>query len=98
MPPQPLGPPGELSDRKGWSVHIVGRRGRQVVQLVFGGAVLTQSLIGVPGVGRELVRAVKAVDQPVVVGRVLVSGFFVVPANAVADMLSAPAGRRVVLS
>ncbi|MFD9999941.1 ABC transporter permease [[Kitasatospora] papulosa] len=65
---------------------------------MFGGAVLTESLFGIPGLGRELVHAVKVVDLPVVVGMVLVTGFFVVLANAVADVLYALADRRVVLS
>ncbi|MEL5957087.1 ABC transporter permease [Streptomyces sp. CLV115] len=65
---------------------------------MFGGAVLTESLFGIPGVGRELVDAVKHVDLPVVVGLVLVTGFFVVLANAVADILQAMADRRVVLA
>ncbi|MFJ2129344.1 ABC transporter permease [Streptomyces sp. NPDC087845] len=65
---------------------------------MFGGAVLTESLFGIPGVGRELVDAVKHVDLPVVVGLVLVTGFFVVLANAVADVLQAMADRRVVLA
>ncbi len=42
--------------------------------------------------------AVKVVDLPVVVGMVLVTGFFVVLANAVADVLCAVADRRVVLA
>jgi len=63
-----------------------------------GGAVLTESLFGLPGLGRELVHAVNVVDLPVVVGMVLVTGFFVVLANAVADVLYAVADRRVVLS
>lgn len=63
-----------------------------------GGAVLTETLFGLPGIGQELVRAVKVVDLPVVVGMVLVVGFFVVIANAVADVLYAVADRRVVLA
>ncbi|MFF3626187.1 ABC transporter permease [Streptomyces sp. NPDC002164] len=65
---------------------------------LFGGAVLTESLFGIPGVGRELVDAVRNVDLPVVVGLVLVTGFFVVLANTVADILQAMADRRVVLA
>ncbi|WP_327177854.1 ABC transporter permease [Streptomyces sp. NBC_01335] len=65
---------------------------------MFGGAVLTESLFNIPGVGRELVDAVQTVDLPVVVGLVLVTGFFVVLANVVADILHAAADRRVVLS
>ncbi|WP_037674245.1 ABC transporter permease [Streptomyces griseus] len=63
-----------------------------------GGAVLTETLFGLPGIGQELVHAVNVVDLPVVVGMVLVIGFFVVVANAVADVLYAVADRRVVLT
>ncbi|PPS77723.1 MULTISPECIES: ABC transporter permease [Streptomyces] len=63
-----------------------------------GGAVLTETLFGLPGIGQELVHAVNVVDLPVVVGMVLVIGFFVVFANAVADVLYAVADRRVVLT
>ncbi|MEU9571267.1 ABC transporter permease [Streptomyces massasporeus] len=63
-----------------------------------GGAVLTETLFGLPGIGQELVHAVNVVDLPVVVGMVLVIGFFVVLANAVADVLYAAADRRVVLT
>ncbi|RMB87533.1 ABC transporter permease [Streptomyces shenzhenensis] len=63
-----------------------------------GGAVLTETLFGLPGIGEELVHAVNVVDLPVVVGMVLVIGFFVVIANAVADVLYAVADRRVVLA
>ncbi|EYT84127.1 ABC transporter permease [Streptomyces sp. Tu 6176] len=63
-----------------------------------GGAVLTETLFGLPGIGQELVHAVNVVDLPVVVGMVLVIGFFVVIANAVADVLFAVADRRVVLA
>ncbi|MER5385262.1 ABC transporter permease [Streptomyces sp. NPDC002688] len=63
-----------------------------------GGAVLTETLFGLPGIGQELVHAVNVVDLPVVVGMVLVIGFFVVIANAVADVLYAVADRRVVLT
>ncbi|MFE0105671.1 ABC transporter permease [Streptomyces sp. NPDC059009] len=65
---------------------------------MFGGAVLSETLFGLPGIGRELVHAVNVVDLPVVVGLVLVTGFFVVLANAVADVLYAVADRRVVLT
>ncbi|MET9255477.1 ABC transporter permease [Streptomyces sp. NPDC003717] len=64
---------------------------------LFGGAVLTESLFGLPGIGRELVHAVNVVDLPVVVGMVLLTGFFVVLASAVADVLYVLADRRAVL-
>ncbi|MEU4659476.1 ABC transporter permease [Streptomyces sp. NPDC023723] len=63
-----------------------------------GGAALTETLFGLPGIGQELVHAVTVVDLPVVTGMVLVIAFFVVLANAVADVLYAAADRRVVLT
>ncbi|NJA59892.1 ABC transporter permease [Streptomyces sp. NEAU-H3] len=68
------------------------------VGTMFGGATLTESLFGIPGLGRALVQAVQVSDLPVVVGAVLVIGFFVVLANAVADVLYVVADRRVTLA
>ncbi|RDG30148.1 ABC transporter permease [Streptomyces corynorhini] len=64
---------------------------------VVGGAVLTETLFGIPGIGKTLVDAVRLVDLPVVVGVVLVTGTMVVLANVVADLLYATADRRVAL-
>ncbi|MEE1757371.1 ABC transporter permease [Streptomyces sp. SP18CS02] len=65
---------------------------------VFGGAVLTESLFGIPGLGKTLIDGVRVIDLPVVVGVVLVTGAAVVVANVVADLLYAAADRRVVLT
>ncbi|MFJ2785379.1 ABC transporter permease [Streptomyces sp. NPDC093249] len=65
---------------------------------MFGGAVLTESLFGIPGLGKTLIDGVRSVDLPVVVGVVLVTGVFVVLANVLADVLYAAADRRVVLT
>ncbi|MFJ7998031.1 ABC transporter permease [Streptomyces sp. NPDC096310] len=64
---------------------------------VVGGAVLTETLFGIPGVGKTLIDSVRDVDLPVVVGVVLVTGAAVVLANVVADLLYAVADRRVAL-
>lgn len=64
---------------------------------MFGSAVLTETLFGLPGLGKLLVYSVGVIDLPVVVGLVLVTGFCVVVANALADVLYAVADRRVVL-
>ncbi|MGW6604291.1 ABC transporter permease [Streptomyces sp. NPDC055036] len=64
---------------------------------VVGGAVLTETLFGIPGIGKTLVDAVRMVDMPVVVGVVLVTGTAVVLANVLADLLYAAADRRVAL-
>ncbi|MFJ2649870.1 ABC transporter permease [Streptomyces sp. NPDC087420] len=67
------------------------------VGTVLGGAVLTESLFNIPGIGKTLIDAVKVIDLPVVVGVVLVIGTAVVLANVLADLLYAVADRRVVL-
>ncbi|MFJ6939341.1 ABC transporter permease [Streptomyces sp. NPDC101132] len=65
---------------------------------MMGGAVLTESLFGIPGLGKTLIDAVRVVDLPVVVGVVLVIGTAVVVAGALADLLYAAADRRVALA
>ncbi|WP_066947285.1 ABC transporter permease [Streptomyces lushanensis] len=64
---------------------------------VMGGAVLTESLFNIPGIGKSLIDGVREIDLPVVVGVVLVTGTAVVVANVVADLLYAAADRRVAL-
>lgn len=65
---------------------------------MIGGAVLTESLFGIPGLGKTLIDGVRVVDLPVVVGVVLSIGAAVVIAGAVADLLYAVADRRVALA
>ncbi|MFE5716392.1 ABC transporter permease [Streptomyces sp. NPDC056501] len=65
---------------------------------MFGGAVLTESLFGIPGLGKTLLEGVRSIDLPVVVGVVMVMGVAVVLAGVVADLLYAAADRRVVLT
>ncbi|MEV7725500.1 ABC transporter permease [Streptomyces sp. NPDC087917] len=65
---------------------------------MIGGAVLTESLFGIPGLGKTLIDGVRVVDLPVVVGVVLAIGAAVVLAGAVADLLYAVADRRVTLA
>ncbi|MFE2477199.1 ABC transporter permease subunit [Streptomyces sp. NPDC059389] len=65
---------------------------------MIGGAVLTESLFGIPGLGKTLIDGVRVVDLPVVVGVVLAIGAAVVVAGAVADLLYALADRRVALA
>lgn len=55
------------------------------------GAVLTESLFAIPGLGRTLIDGVRVIDLAVVVGVVLVIGAAVVLANVVADLVR---GRR----
>ncbi|MFB7863407.1 ABC transporter permease [Streptomyces sp. NPDC056069] len=65
---------------------------------MFGGAVLTESLFGIPGLGKTLIDGVRHIDLPIVVGVVLLTGLAVVLANVLADLLYALADRRVALT
>ncbi|MEU7255156.1 ABC transporter permease [Streptomyces rimosus] len=65
---------------------------------MFGGAMLTETLFGLPGIGQLLVHSVRVVDLPVVVGVTLGTGVAVVVANLVADILYTLADRRVALT
>lgn len=64
---------------------------------MFGNAMLTEMMFGLPGIGQLLVNATRTIDLPVVVAVVMVTGTAVVIANIVADLLYAAADRRVVL-
>ncbi|MBO0654922.1 ABC transporter permease [Streptomyces triculaminicus] len=64
---------------------------------MFGNAVLTEMMFGLPGIGQLLVNSTKSLDLPVVVAVVTVTGTAVVVANIVADVLYAVADRRVAL-
>lgn len=66
--------------------------------MLMGGAMITESLFGLPGLGKLLIESVREVDLPVVVGIVLVIGTAVVLANALADVLYALVDRRVLSS
>ena len=54
---------------------------------LLGGVVFTESVFDWPGLGKEAVDAVNALDLPLVVGIVLVSATFVVLANLAVDLL-----------
>lgn len=63
--------------------------------LLLGGAVLTESTFSLPGMGQLVVDAVFGNDLPIVLGVVMVAGFFVVFANLVVDILYAAIDPRV---
>lgn len=61
-------------------------------------ATLTESLYGLPGLGKLTVDAVNGADLPVIMGVTLVSGLAVVLANIIADVLYAGIDPRVRLT
>jgi peptide/nickel transport system permease protein len=65
---------------------------------VLGGAIITESIFGLPGLGQAVVHAIGVEDLPVVIGIVLVASFFVVAANIVVDAVYAVLDPRVRVS
>ncbi|HYY12598.1 MAG TPA: ABC transporter permease [Kineosporiaceae bacterium] len=63
--------------------------------LLLGGAVLTESTFGLPGIGRFAVDAVFENDLPKVLGVTLIGAFFIVMANLIVDVVYAAADPRV---
>jgi len=65
------------------------------VGTLLGGAVVTESVFGIGGVGQDSVQAIDAGNLPVIIGFVLVAALFVVTANIVVDFCYALLDPRV---
>ena len=65
---------------------------------VLGGAVITESVFGLPGLGRLVIQSIFTQDLPVVIGVVLVASLFIVVANIAVDAMYAVLDPRVRLS
>ncbi len=83
-----------LSSRRVVVRHILPNSLLPVITLIgynvgslLGGAVIVESVFGIPGIGLELVHAVAQRDFPVVQGVALVGGLAVVACNLLADAL-----------
>jgi len=63
--------------------------------LLLGGAVITESVFSLPGLGKYAVDAITTNDLPKVLGVTLMAAFFVVVANLVVDLLYAVVDPRV---
>ncbi|MFJ3787540.1 ABC transporter permease [Kitasatospora sp. NPDC090091] len=59
------------------------------------GAVITESIFGLPGVGRLFYDGLLRSDQPVILGVTLLAAFFIVVANLLVDLLYAVVDPRV---
>jgi peptide/nickel transport system permease protein len=57
------------------------------IAYLMGGAVLTESVYGIPGIGGLAWRAIRQRDLPMVMGTVLFAAIFIVLANLVVDVL-----------
>ncbi|MDQ0686410.1 peptide/nickel transport system permease protein [Streptomyces achromogenes] len=66
--------------------------------LLLGGAVITESVFSLPGVGQYAVQGITDNDLPLILGVTLLAAFFVIIANLLVDLLYAAADPRVRLS
>jgi peptide/nickel transport system permease protein len=62
---------------------------------LLGGAIVTETVFGLPGLGQLAVQSITDQDLPVVVGIVLLAALFVIAANLVVDLLYAVLDPRV---
>jgi peptide/nickel transport system permease protein len=62
---------------------------------LLGGALITESVFGLPGVGKMAADAIAAADQPVILGVTLFAAGFVVVANVLVDLVYAILDPRV---
>ncbi|WP_375491825.1 ABC transporter permease [uncultured Jatrophihabitans sp.] len=67
------------------------------VAVALGGAILTESVFSLPGLGRESVIAITNQDLPVIIGIVIIAALAVVVMNIIVDMLYAVLDPRVTL-
>jgi peptide/nickel transport system permease protein len=65
---------------------------------LLGGAVITEYVFNVPGLGKLSTEAVSNLDIPVVTGTVLFAAFFVITANIIVDLLYAALDPKVRLN
>jgi peptide/nickel transport system permease protein len=66
--------------------------------LLLGGAVLTETTFGLPGLGQFTILAINNQDFPEIMGVVMLAAFFIVVANALVDILYAVVDPRVRIS
>ena len=65
------------------------------IGILLGGAILTESVFNIPGIGRLVFDSIQHSDLPMIQGTVLIGTFFIVMANLVVDVLYAVLDPRV---
>ncbi len=65
---------------------------------LLGGAVITEFIFQLPGIGRLAIESVTDYDLPIIVGTVVLAAFFVIVANVIVDLLYAAIDPRVRLA
>jgi peptide/nickel transport system permease protein len=64
--------------------------------ILFGGALITEVIFGLPGMGRLTVQAIIMRDYPLVTGCVLISGMLVIMSNFIADIVKVRIDKRLI--
>jgi peptide/nickel transport system permease protein len=65
------------------------------IGILLGGAILTESVFNIPGIGRLVYESIQHADFPMIQGTVLVGTFFIVTANLIVDIIYAFLDPRV---
>jgi peptide/nickel transport system permease protein len=65
------------------------------IGILLGGAILTESVFNIPGIGRLVFDSIQHSDLPMIQGTVLIGTFFIVMANLIVDILYAFIDPRV---
>jgi peptide/nickel transport system permease protein len=65
------------------------------IGILLGGAILTESVFNIPGIGRLVYDSIRDADLPLIQGTVLLGAFFIIVANLVVDVLYAFLDPRV---
>ena len=65
---------------------------------LIGGAILTEQVFSLPGLGKLAVDAIGRLDLPIILGVTMLAGFFIIAANFLVDLLYAVIDPRVRLS
>lgn len=91
-----------LSERRVVYRHALRNAAAPIVTMLgldigglLGGAILTERLFGLNGVGAAAIRAINVSDLPLIMGTVLFAAFFIVVSNTIVDVLYAVLDPRV---
>jgi peptide/nickel transport system permease protein len=76
-------------------ITFVSLFGLDFAVLVTGGAILTEVVFGLPGVGRLTYNAVTSLDLPVIMATVIYGAFFITVMSAIVDIIYARLDPRI---
>jgi peptide/nickel transport system permease protein len=66
--------------------------------LLLGGAIITETIFNIPGIGSYTVTAILQQNLPVILGTTVIASFFIILSNLVVDVLYAVLDPRVTYS